>query len=116
MGVNQLRASITAEASYTLVVLTGEADMNTRQVLGAVLEQARSEAGRQLLIDMSGLEFIDSVAMHVLIDTRNRFALEGGRTSIVAPHPLVARVLELSGADQMVPVYPDLAAALAAEG
>jgi anti-anti-sigma regulatory factor len=54
--------------------------------------------------------------MHVLISTRNQFAREGGRTSIVAPHPLVARVLELSGADQMVPVYPDLAAALAAEG
>jgi anti-anti-sigma factor len=114
--VDQLRASVSAEASYTLVVLTGESDMNTRQILGTVLEQAMSKAGRHLLIDMSGLEFIDSVAMHVLIDTRNRFALEGGRTSIIAPHPLVARVLNLSGADQMVPVHPDLAAALAAEG
>lgn len=116
MGVDQLKASVSAEASYTLVVLTGESDMNTRQKLGAVLEQAMPEAGRHLLIDMSGLEFIDSVDLHVLIDTRNRFAREGGRTSIIAPHPLVARVLNLSGADQMLPVYPDLAAALAAEG
>ena len=116
MDVDQLRASVSAEASYTLVVLTGESDMNTRQMLSAVLEQAVSEPARHLLIDMSGLEFIDSVAMHVLIDIRNRFAREGGRTSIVAPHPLVARVLNLSGADQMMPVYPDLAAALASAG
>jgi anti-anti-sigma regulatory factor len=54
--------------------------------------------------------------MHVLMETHARFAGEGGRVSIVAPHPLVARVLNLSGADQMMPVYPDVAAALATDG
>ena len=116
MGVDQLKASVRAESSYTLVVLAGEADMNTREMLSGVLGEAMSEAARHLLIDMSELEFIDSVAMHVLMETHARFAGEGGRVSIVAPHPLVARVLNLSGADQMMPVYPDVAAALATDG
>ena len=33
MGVDQLRASVSAGGSYTLVVLAGESDMNTRQQL-----------------------------------------------------------------------------------
>jgi anti-sigma B factor antagonist len=116
MGVDQLMASVRAESSYTLVVLAGESDMNTRGMLSDVLGEAMSEAARHLLIDMSELEFIDSVAMHVLMETHARFAGEAGRVSIVAPHPLVARVLNLSGADQMMPVYPDLAAALGTDG
>lgn len=116
MGVDQLKASVSAAGSYTLVALAGESDMNTRQVLRDVLQEATSEPPRHLVIDMSGLEFIDSTAIHVLMDVRAGFAGDGGHISIVAPHPLIARVLSLSGTDQIVLVYPDLAAALAAEG
>ncbi len=36
--------------------------------------------------------------------------------SFVAPHPLITRVLSLTGTDQIVPVYPDPDTALAAGG
>ena len=116
MGVDQLKASVTAESSYTLVALAGESDMNTREVLGDVLDQAASQPARRVIVDMSALEFIDSTAMHMLMNFRASFTGQGGRLSFAAPQPLVARVLSLSGADQLVPIHPDLATALAADG
>jgi len=116
MGVDQLKASVSAGGSYTLVVLVGESDMNTRQMLRDVLEQGMSHSARHLVIDMSGLEFIDSTTMHVLMHVRAAFAADGGRMSFVAPHPLIARVLSLTGTDQVVPVYTDLDAAVTAGG
>jgi len=112
MGVDQLKASVSAGGSYTLVVLAGESDMNTRQMLRGVLERAMSQPARHLVIDLSGLEFIDSATVHVLMDVQRTFAGDGGRMSFVAPHPLITRVLSLTGTDQVVPVYPDLGAAL----
>ena len=114
--MDQLRASVSAEGSYTLVVLAGESDMNTRQLLRGVLEQAMSRPARHLVIDMSGLEFIDSATVRVLVDVQGTFAGDGGQMSFVAPHPLITRVLSLTGTDQIVPVYPDLDTALAAGG
>ena len=116
MGVDQLRASVSAGGSYTLVVLAGESDMNTCQQLRDVLEQAMFRPARHLVIDMSGLEFIDSATVHVLMSVQGTFAGDGGQMSFVAPHPSIARVLNLTGTDQIVPVYPDLDTALAAGG
>ena len=114
--MDQLRASVSAGGSHTLVVLAGESDMNTRELLRDVLEQAMSRPAQHLVIDMSGLEFIDSATVHVLMDVQRTVAGDGGRMSFVAPHPLITRVLSLTGTDQIVPVYPDLGTALAAGG
>ena len=42
------------------------------------------------------------------MDVQRTFAGDGGQMSFVAPHPLITRVLSLTGTDQIVPVYPDL--------
>ena len=83
----ELRASVSAGGSYTLVVLAGESDMNTRQLLRDVLEQAMSRPARHLVIDMSGLEFIDSATVHVLMDVQRTFAGDSGQISFVARTP-----------------------------
>ena len=51
MGVDQLRASVSAGGSYTLVVLAGESDMNTRQQLRSL---DRPWPARRPGHDMSG--------------------------------------------------------------
>lgn len=108
--------SVSAEGAYSLVTLAGEADMNTREALRDALAQAAGQGARHLLVDLSELEFIDSAAMHELMAVRASFGEAGGQLALIAPQPLVARVLDLSGAGQVVPVYPDLATAAAAAG
>jgi anti-sigma B factor antagonist len=112
--VDQLKASVSAADAYSLVTLAGESDMKTRETLRKALTQAAVQPARHLIVDLSELEFIDSAAMHELMEVRASFGGAGGQLSLVAPQPLVARVLNLTGADQIVPVYPDLGSAVAA--
>jgi anti-anti-sigma regulatory factor len=46
----------------------------------------------------------------------NQLKASGGALALVAPQPVVARLLSPAGADQLIPVYGSLDAALAAAG
>jgi anti-sigma B factor antagonist len=112
--VDQLTVSVRAGDSYLLVTLAGESDANTGQLLRDVLVPEASKGLHRLIIDLSGLCFIDSAGVHVLTDVRAILHDHGGELILAAPQPVVARVLTLVGADQLIPVYADLDAALAA--
>lgn len=114
--MDQLKATVRAEGSYTLVTLAGESDANSRQSLRDFLEPELSKDVRRLVIDLSGLRFMDSAGVHVLVDVRATLLDRGGELLLVAPQPVVARVMSLVGADQLIPVYADLDAALASAG
>jgi anti-anti-sigma factor len=93
-----------AGASRTIVRLAGEADATTRalpEVLGA--EAARRP--RLLLIEMSGLTFIDSSALSAILRTHRELDGTESVLALVSPSAAVARVLQLVGADQVIPVY-----------
>jgi anti-sigma B factor antagonist len=114
--VDQLKVSVRAGESHILVTLAGESDANNAQWLRDVLESEASKSVPCLIVDLSGLRFIDSAGVHVLIDVRAILRDHGGELILVALQPVVARVLSLVGADQLIPVYADLDAALAAAG
>lgn len=116
MVVDQLRTSVRAEDSYTLVTLVGQPDMSGQQILSDALRQAASQPARGLIVDLSELDFIDSATVHILLDAHARLVGDGGQMMLVAPKDIVARVLSLVGADQVLPVLPDVATAVASLG
>src|SRR6202012_3230780 len=91
-------------SSRTMVRLAGEADATT----GALPEVLGAEAAKRprlLLIEMSGLTFIDSSALSVILRTHRELDGTGSVLALVSPSAAVARVLQLVGADQVIPVY-----------
>ena len=64
----------------------------------------------RVIVDLSGVCFIGSLGVHVLLDAA-RVRRRGGSLSLVSPEPIVARMLSLTGAGELIPVYPDLAEA-----
>jgi anti-sigma B factor antagonist len=87
-----------------VVSLVGEADVTTR-VLGDVLGAEAAKKPRLLLVDMSELAFIDSSALHEIVRVHRRLRADGCLLAIVSPSPAVARVLQLSALDQLIPVH-----------
>lgn len=90
--------------SRTVVRLVGEADVTTA-VLGEALSAEAAKKPRSLLVDMSGLTFIDSAALHEIVRVHRRLRADGGLLALISPSPAVARVLELSALDQVIPVH-----------
>jgi anti-sigma B factor antagonist len=102
--MGRLTISISATESYVLVRVAGEADttvsVQMHELLAAVL------AGmRHLVVDMSGLRFVDVACVRVLVRACRAAEDAGGTLVLVAPQPIVARMLELCRADQLIAVF-----------
>ena len=98
----------------TVIHLVGEADVSTQAISEAFAEEVASKP-RLLVADLSGLSFIDSWALSVIMRTHRSLQRDGGALALVSPSPTVARVLQLIDIASMMRVYPTLAEAIAGE-
>jgi anti-anti-sigma factor len=92
-----LTISVSARDGYTLVSLDGEGDVTVRKRLHAALAAQVTARTPHLVVDLSGLSFIDASCLQVLRQASRMADLAGGTLRLVAPQPLVARVMELLG-------------------
>jgi anti-sigma B factor antagonist len=102
MPVAALSTSALAGADGPVVVLTGEADSTTVQLLREVLAEQLETGARLLTVDASGLSFLDSASMRVLVLAARALRGRHGRLVFARPQPVVARLLEITGADRLL--------------
>ena len=98
---------------YTLVGLAGEADVTNSDALRDVLDAEVAKEPRTLIIDLAGLLFMDSSALHVILRANRAMDRQGGVLALATPRDAVAKMLRLTAADQLVPVYPSVSEASA---
>ena len=102
-----------AGAAYSVVVLAGEVDATNSDELYGVLESVVTQQPRLLIVDMSELSFMDSTGLRMLLRSSRSLDQQGGVLALAAPQVSVARVLQLTRADQLIPVYESMADAIA---
>ena len=98
---------------YTLVELTGEADVTNSDALREVLDAEVAKQPRTMIIDLSGLRFMDSSALHVILRANRVMDRQGGVLALASPREAVAKMLRLTAADQLIPVYSSVREATA---
>ena len=105
----------TTDAGTPVVSISGEHDLNTAPDLRRRLDEL-IQSGRPLIVDLSPATFVDSSILGAILDARRR-ALEAGLGFAVAQGDgtdAVARVLEITGLREELPVHHDLDSASAA--
>ena len=95
-----------------VVMVAGEIDLSTAPRLAEAMKQA-SVPGASLVVNLAGVEFIDSAGTHALAVADRAATEQGGRLMIVTSE-FVARVLEVSGLDRAFRLYGELREALSA--
>lgn len=99
----------------TVITLHGEVDLDAAGAVGqAVRQSLDSDVPPVLLVDLTDVTFMDSSGLNALIRANQSTGEAGGAVHLVAPQETVARVLQLTGVDQVMAVHPDLPRALAA--
>jgi anti-anti-sigma factor len=99
-----LRVSASAGADGPVVVLSGEADPTTATVLREMLAAQLETGARLVTVDASGLSFLDSASVRVLVLAARALQGRHGRLVLARPQPIVARLLEITGADRLLDV------------
>ena len=99
-----LSTSALAGADGPVVVLSGEADATTAPLLRELLAEQLGAGARLVTVDASGLSFLDCVSMRVLVLAARALQGRHGRLVLARPQPVVARLLEITGADRLLDV------------
>jgi anti-anti-sigma factor len=92
----QVEGERTSEGTVRARVV-GEIDLGTGDQVDAALRRLTGDGVDRLELDLSGVVFIDSVGLRVLLDVRDHVAQHGGTVTIVASSDHTSRLLTLTG-------------------
>ena len=100
-----------------MAVIEGEIDLSNAPGLQGELTAAVPNSARGLLLDMTGIEFLDSSGVHMLYDIADRLATRQQQLAVVLePDAPPRRAIELSGVEPAAWLHVDQTSALAALG
>jgi anti-sigma B factor antagonist len=107
-----LEVLVSQEVACSVVTAVGELDAYSAPTLQAHLDPLSQEPGVALVVDLSGVTFIDSTGLGVMVTSLKHVRATGGSLNVVATSPRVLRVFSLTGIDALIPVHATLAEAM----
>jgi anti-anti-sigma factor len=103
IDVGELRVRSERDGDAHTIALAGELDLANAGDVQAELERVEATDVRSIVIDLSGLTFMDSTGVRLLVSAQARSRADTGRLTLRRGPPAVQRVLELSGVDVLLP-------------
>jgi anti-sigma B factor antagonist len=85
------------------VAPTGELDLATVEQLQHNLDELINAGYTRIVIDLRGVEFLDSTALHALIAAHTRAQQDGWTLEIIPATPAVQRIFELTSTLDRLP-------------
>jgi anti-sigma B factor antagonist len=109
----QIGVDVTERGRWRVVAVEGEIDITTapqfRESLFGVIDQGNEH----VVVDLTGVEFLDSTALGVMVGAHKRLR-EGGPGLVVAcDQPSILRVLDVTGLSTVFRVCESVDAAVA---
>ncbi|MCU0304920.1 MAG: STAS domain-containing protein [Thermoanaerobaculales bacterium] len=92
------------------VIRLGESATTFSNFLREVLE----EGSKPVIVDLEGIDHVDSTGLGELVGHLQRFEEQGRRMAFVNPARRLRKLFQLTRLDEVVPIYDDRASAVAA--
>lgn len=109
----QLRTEVSELAGWTVVSVYGELDVATAPELRERLIEQISDGHLRLVLDLDGVDFLDSTGLGTIVGALKRARTHGGDLRLVCTDTRIMRLFEITGLDKAVPLLPSLDAAVA---
>lgn len=102
------------DRGWTVVVARGQLDVATAPRFRQVLVESQYRGANDLLVDLCGIEFLDSFGLGVLVGALKRARTHDARLVLVCCRPRTRQLLELTGLNTVFEVVEDQESVLAA--
>lgn len=96
-----LRVHVERTACHTVVALCGELDYFSVPRLRRTLADLVEPKG-DIVFDLARLSFVDTAGIHCLVSAAARVQASGGRSRLVSPSPMAARLIRLLGLAELL--------------
>jgi anti-sigma B factor antagonist len=107
-GPIQLAITTCYEPGVTVIGVAGELDVLTVSKLVTRLDDAIRRRQGDVVIDLSGAEFIDSMGLHALLGIQRRLVRQARKLTVVCPPGAVRNAIELARLAQALGVVSSL--------
>jgi len=85
------------------ICLRGELDLATAGGVQRELERVEDTDAKAIVLDLSGLTFMDSTGLRLVMSAHARSRADANRLRLMRGSRAVQRVFELTGVEQMLP-------------
>jgi anti-sigma B factor antagonist len=102
------------ESGVTVVTVRGVINFGeSAREFSSYLQELLDAGVPSVLVDMSGIDNVDSTGLGELVGYLQRFEKEGRRLALYRPHRRILSLLRLTRLDEIFPIFDDRAEAVA---
>lgn len=103
INLGELSMSSERDGDGHVICLTGELDLASAPAVQRELERVEASDAAAIVVDLSGLTFMDSTGVRLLLTASARSRLDAERLLLLRGPVAVQRVLELTGVERLLP-------------
>ncbi|HEY0541262.1 MAG TPA: STAS domain-containing protein [Actinoallomurus sp.] len=102
------------EDDIVCVVLAGSLDVATAPQVRDLLIRLIDEGRYRLVLELSGVDFVDSIGLGVFVGVVHRLRPHDGSLAVAAPSPQTRKVFEITQLVRVLPLFDSLGSAVEA--
>jgi anti-sigma B factor antagonist len=103
-----LQIALDRNGEACVLTLQGEVDVYTAPAVRTRLLEAVEGGCPVLVVDMAGVDFIDSSGLGVLVSGLKRIRESGGRMTLVTDRESILKIFRITGLDKVFDIVPTL--------
>lgn len=102
------------DSGVTVVVVRGVIKLGeSAKTFSAFLREVLDEGSNPVLVDLEGIDHVDSTGLGELVGYLQRFEEQGRRMAFINPARRLRKLFELTRLNEVVPIYDDREKAIA---
>lgn len=103
-----LRTQVREENGVPVITLEGEIDLSTSAKFKETVYEVIEAGKKDIVIDLNGLEFMDSTGLGVVVAALKKTRMEGGSIKLVCSKRNILKVFTVTGLDKVFSIYDNL--------
>jgi anti-sigma B factor antagonist len=106
-----LGLDVTERNGFAILAVKGEVDVYTAPRLRERIVELVSQGKHQIVVDLEGVDFLDSTGLGVLVGGLKRLRSHDGDLSLVCTQPRILKVFEITGLTKVFSIHDTVDAA-----
>jgi len=99
-----MQLDVEQRGDYTVLLVRGELDAVSRRRVVSEVDRVAEEGAQRLVLNLSGVRFIDSTGLDTILQLSRALAAKGVRIAVSSPSGFCRQVMERIGLGRVVPI------------